>query len=71
MKNNQKLKLYTVNAGEQSTEKAQVLGFDSDTVTVMWTTTTGKQESDMFCRKTGKCLSDNTAINSKRYIDPQ
>jgi hypothetical protein len=72
MKKNQKLKLYILEAGEQVTEMAQVSGFDSGTVTVMWTSNaSGKQESDKFCRKTGKCLNGNTSIKSQRYIDPQ
>lgn len=74
MKKGQQINMHFRAAGVSSTEKVRVIQFDTDTVTIEKTwhsDASGEEENGKFCRKTGKCMNDNTAMNSKRYIDPQ
>ena len=74
MKKFQQINMHFRSHGLSGTEKVKVIQFDTDTVTIekTWTSdASGEEENGRFCRKTGKCLNDNTSMNSKRYIDPQ
>lgn len=73
MKKGQKIKLYFGCAGVVSEESRTIKSFDEK---IIITTTTihpdsGGEEYEMFNRKTGRCINDNTFGGGRRYIDPQ
>lgn len=73
MKKGQKIKMYFRCAGVVSEEEREVIAFNDKTITTDETLhpDKGGEENEVFDRKTGKCLNDNTSFGGRRYIDPQ